>query len=243
MDQIQHELAEFLHLIKRLRKECPWDRAQTIDSLKDNLLEESEEIAEDIRRKDIRGMEEELGDLLLVITMIAEIGSEKDYFNIQSIIKRINRKVVFRHPHIFSDQVAQSPEEVKKIWQKMKKLETPSGHLLNRVAQQQKQASQLGFDWPDVEGVYDKLQEEISELRQTEEYDRQVDELGDILFVVVHLANHLNIDPEIALQHTLEKFKTRFNYVQQKMSKNNISMEKGNLEIMEKYWREKAEQE
>ncbi|MGC9366414.1 MAG: nucleoside triphosphate pyrophosphohydrolase [bacterium] len=243
MDQIQHELAEFLHLIKRLRKECPWDRAQTIDSLKDNLLEESEEIAEAIRRKDIRGMEEELGDLLLVITMIAEIGSEKDYFNIQSIIKRINRKLVFRHPHIFSDQVAQSPEEVKKIWQKMKKLETPSGHLLNRVAQQQKQASQLGFDWPDVEGVYDKLQEEISELRQTEEYDRQVDELGDILFVVVHLANHLNIDPEIALQHTLEKFNTRFNYVQQKMSKNNISMEKGNLEIMEKYWREKAEQE
>lgn len=243
MEQLQHELAEFIYLIKRLRVECPWDRVQTIDSLSNNILEESEEIADAVRRKDIQDIEEELGDLLLVITMIAEIGSEKKYFNLQSIINRIKRKVIFRHPHIFSDQVAESPEEVKKIWQKMKELETPSKTILNRVAEEQKHASQLGFDWPDVEGVYDKLQEEISELRHTGDHNQQVDELGDILFVVVHLANHLNIDPEIALQHTLKKFKTRFKYVQQEMSKNNVSMEKSNLEIMEKYWREKAEQE
>ena len=111
MEQLQHELAEFIYLIKRLRVECPWDRVQTIDSLSNNILEESEEIADAVRRKDIQDIEEELGDLLLVITMIAEIGSEKKYFNLQSIINRIKRKVIFRHPHIFSDQVAESPEE------------------------------------------------------------------------------------------------------------------------------------
>lgn len=230
----------FLNLVSRLRKECPWDREQTIKSLMSNIVEESQEV---VHSSEISydHLEEELGDLVLVISMIAEIAGEKGKFDMKSIIDKITEKVIFRHPHIFSDAKADSVEEVKDIWIERKKLEKRKKiNVFREALSVQKSASELGFDWDDSEGVIDKLHEEINEFLNSENEHEKESEYGDILFAVLHLANHSNIDPEKALFKTLDKFNRRFEYVKEEMEKRGYKMEHDNLNIMEEFWRKKA---
>ncbi len=230
----------FINLVSRLRKDCPWDREQTIKSMMPNIVEESQEVvhASEVSHDHL---EEELGDLVLVISMIAEIAREKGKFDMKSIIDKITEKVIFRHPHIFSDVKANSVEEVRDIWNERKKIEKRKKVNTYREAiSVQKSASELGFDWDDSEGVIEKLHEEIDEFLKAENEDEKESEFGDILFAVLHLANHSNIDPEKALSKTLDKFNRRFEYVKEEMKKKGYNMEHDNLNIMEEFWRKKA---
>lgn len=234
MENDKEYLNDFLNLIKTLRSNCPWDKRQTIDTLKKHIKEESEEV---IETDDMEKLEEELGDLFLVITMIAEVASENSFFNFFTIMDKIKKKIIFRHPHIFENISVNNHEDVKKIWNERKKMEKKN-NIYSEAVKIQKKASNEGFDWDNYEQVIEKLYEEIEEFKNAETIDSKKDELGDILFVVLHLSNFFNIDPSESLMGTVDKFNYRFSYVKKMMKKNNYKMNKTNLEIMEKFWKD-----
>ena len=212
-------MEDFYKLVRRLRKECPWDAEQTQKSLIPFLLEEAYELIDAIDKDDKEKIREELGDLLLNIFMLMVILEESDKSQ-EEIIDTISKKIIRRHPHVFnkgSDPVTKA--EVLKKWQQIKKDEKPTSILsdvpltlpsLLLSQRLQKIASSVGFDWDDINGVYDKLKEEIEELQDADSDKEKEEELGDILFVLAHLGNFLKIDTELALRKTCEKFKKRF---------------------------------
>jgi MazG family protein len=212
---------------------CPWDRRQTHETLKTYLLEEAYEVLEAIDKADPRELSEELGDLLLQVVFHAELAREAGRFDISSVIQSIHDKLVRRHPHVFGDVKADTPEQVVKNWEQIKAEEkrgnsqaakdqsAPSAldgiprtlPALLESLQLTRRAARVGFDWQDVGGVFDKLDEEVTELRKALNEgaaSRLEEELGDLLFVVVNLARHLKIDPEVALTRANWKFKSRF---------------------------------
>jgi MazG family protein len=212
---------------------CPWDRRQTHETLKTYLLEEAYEVLEAIDKADPRELSEELGDLLLQVVFHAELAREAGRFDISSVIQSIHDKLVRRHPHVFGDVQADTPEQVVKNWEQIKAEEkrgnsqaakdqsAPSAldgiprtlPALLESLQLTRRAARVGFDWQDVGGVFDKLDEEVTELRKALNEgaaSRLEEELGDLLFVVVNLARHLKIDPEVALTRANWKFKSRF---------------------------------
>jgi MazG family protein len=212
---------------------CPWDRRQTHETLKTYLLEEAYEVLEAIDKADPRELSEELGDLLLQVVFHAELAREAGCFDISSVIQSIHDKLVRRHPHVFGDVKADTPEQVVKNWEQIKAEEkrrnsqaakdqiAPSSldgiprtlPALLESLQLTRRAARVGFDWQEVGGVFDKLDEEVTELRKALNEgaaSRLEEELGDLLFVVVNLARHLKIDPEVALTRANWKFKSRF---------------------------------
>ncbi|MBN2363981.1 nucleoside triphosphate pyrophosphohydrolase [candidate division WOR-3 bacterium] len=234
---------DFVETVSVLRKKCPWDRVQTIESLSEHLLEEAAEAKESVFLTSEK-LREELGDLLLVIVMMSAVAHEKGFFDIEDVLKGIREKIVFRHPHIFAEERADTPEDVWRIWKEMKLKEIRKSDSLLKIASAvQKEASETGFDWDCPEKVIEKLNEEISELAQSGSFSEREEETGDILFVVVHLANHLGVDPEIALGKTIEKFKKRFAHVKKKMTESGLDMNVENIDTMEYFWRQKAEKD
>jgi MazG family protein len=206
----------------RLRKECPWDRAQTHDSLVKNLLEESHELVDAIASGSEGAILDELGDLLLQVLFHSEIATG---FEVVDVAESLRQKLVRRHPHVFGSVVADSPEEVKANWERIKEDErghSPSSALdgvpagmpaLARAAKVGRKAAAVGFDWPDAEPVFDKIAEEVDELHSAvsaADSEAVEAELGDLLFAVVNLARHLNVDPELALTRTIREFIRRF---------------------------------
>src|SRR5499426_1927657 len=247
---------------------CPWDKQQDFSSLKPMLVEEVYEVLEAIDNEDYDGLAEELGDLLLHVVFHAQLGKEASQFDINTVIEKISDKLIRRHPHVFGNESASTPEEVIKNWEAIKaeekaqklKHRTPEQRSLlegipsklpaiHEAHQISSRAARVGFDWPNIEGIFDKLQEEMHELKEVissggeeSRRERLEDEIGDMLFVIVNIARYLQIDSESALKRANRKFKARFHYMEGELAKQGKSLEETPLEEMEALW-QKAKSE
>jgi nucleoside triphosphate diphosphatase len=232
-------LAEAIAIMARLRGPdgCPWDREQTFDSIKRHTLEETYEVFDAIERRAWPDLKDELGDLLLQVLFYAQMASEAGYFTLEDVASNLNAKLIRRHPHIFGDVVASGSAEVLRNWEQIKQSEkrassspqssSPQPSMLDDIPRTMpavleasklgSRAAKVGFDWPNADGLFDKLQEEIGELKaeltpssETRSQAAIEAEFGDILFTAVNLARHLKVDPESALRATNAKFRSRF---------------------------------
>lgn len=253
----ENKFNEFVELVKKLRKECPWDREQTNDSIKSATIEEAYEVVEAIEHKNFDELKKELGDLLLHVVFHTVIAEEKNHFNIDNVIETISEKLIRRHPHVFGDVVVNGQEDVKRNWEKIKLNEGRKSILdgvpnslpaLQKAYRLQEKAAKVGFDWNKKEDVWKKVIEEINEMHEIEEQKKKSDdpflqlkledEIGDVFFALVNYARFLNINPEEALRKSNEKFIKRFNYIERKLKESGKSIENSNLEEMDKYWNE-----
>jgi ATP diphosphatase len=256
------ELEKLLLIMKSLRdpaKGCPWDREQTIDSIKGYTIEEVYELVDAIDRNDIEGIKDELGDLLFHIIFYSEMAGEDGHFNFEDIVTQLNQKLERRHPHVFSDVQLENSKQVKQLWEEIKQQERSDAEdvqdknkLLDNVAKHmpaiqtaarlQKRAATVGFDWTDSADIINKLEEELKELREAvsnkTNNDHLSEELGDVMFCCVNLARHYQIDPELALRGTNDKFIKRFNYIEETLTKQNKSLDEATLEEMDALWNE-----
>lgn len=244
------KFSEFVEIVKRLRKECPWDREQTNDSIKAATIEEAYEVVEAIEKKDYEELKKELGDLLLHVVFHTEIASEEHDFKIEDVIDSITEKLIRRHPHVFVDTKVTDADEVKKNWEEIKLTEGRKALLdgvpemlpaLQRAHRLQEKAAKIGFDWEKKEDVWKKVIEEIEEMHASEKegsYDELEGEIGDVLFAMVNYARFLDVNPENALRRTNKKFIKRFNYVEEKITQLGKKLSESNLEEMDKYWEE-----
>ncbi|MGH9628984.1 MAG: nucleoside triphosphate pyrophosphohydrolase [Bryobacteraceae bacterium] len=249
---------QLVDIMDRLRAPggCPWDREQSFDTIKPYLLEETYEVMDAIDARDWNALAEELGDLMLQAVFFARMASEENHFDIGDSLDAINAKLIRRHPHIFSDAEARTPEDVKKRWDIIKAEEKRERggrpqlllesvpRALPALVEAQKissRAAEAGFDWQSAEQVLEKLEEELRELaeaRDCAEHDRVEDELGDLLFVVVNLARFLKVDPEQALRRSNRKFRERFGHIERSLKEKGKSLEGSTIEEMEELWRE-----
>jgi MazG family protein len=246
---------KLIEVMSRLRAPggCPWDRKQTFDTIKSYLLEETYEVLDAIDSRDWPGLAEELGDLLLQPVFLAEIAAEQGLFTVSDSLDAINEKLVRRHPHVFGNAVAETADDVKQHWDEIKKREKagqPNGSesILDGVPRNlpalveadkiSDKAASLGFEWPEISGVVEKLQEEAAELaraRQCGDHQHIHDEIGDMLFTLVNLARFLKVDPEQALRKTNMRFRKRFPHVEKEIR---AASSEVSLERMEELWQE-----
>ena len=244
------EMDSFKKLVKiidRLRLECPWDRRQTFESLRNLTIEETYELADAILEKNWDDVKNELGDLLLHIVFYAKMGSEKKLFDINDIINHVSEKLVDRHPHVFGDKKVLTSEEVVKSWESIK-LTNSKGVLkgvpkklpaLIKAYRIQQKVSGIGFDWKNKSGIIDKIDEELSELKEEIiKKDKNLTELefGDFLFSVVNYARFLDIDPEIALEKSNKKFTKRFEKIEHEVRKKGLSLGEVNINDLNLLW-------
>ena len=244
------EMDSFKKLVKiidRLRLECPWDRRQTFESLRNLTIEETYELADAILEKNWDDVKNELGDLLLHIVFYAKMGSEKKLFDINDIINHVSEKLVDRHPHVFGDKKVLTSEEVVKSWESIK-LTNSKGVLkgvpkklpaLIKAYRIQQKVSGIGFDWKNKSGIIDKIDEELSELKEEIiKKDKNLTELefGDFLFSVVNYARFLDIDPEIALEKSNKKFTKRFEKIEHEVRKRGLSLGEVNIKDLNLLW-------
>ncbi len=231
---------------------CPWDREQTFDTIKPYLLEETYEVMQAIDQRDWPELREELGDLLLQSVFFAQMAAEEGHFSIEDSLDAINQKLIRRHPHVFGTGDAKTPDDVKKRWDKIKadekkaKKRPPDGHLdsvpsalpaLVEAQQISSRAAGVGFDWPALEHVIDKLHEELGELAVAVG-DEIEGEIGDLLFTLVNLARFKKVDPEQALRKTNAKFRRRFAHVEKGVKESGRELAQASLDEMEALWQE-----
>lgn len=251
MHTLPEKLAGFerlLGIMEDLRSQCPWDKKQTIDSLRYLTIEETYELADAILEKDYEELKGELGDLMLHIVFYAKIASEESRFDIADVLTTVCDKLVERHPHIYGDVVAQTEEEVKKNWEKIK-LKSGKKSVLQGVPKSlpamvkatriQEKARGVGFDWDNKEQVFEKVKEEFAELHeevQKGNVDAIEDEFGDVLFSLINYARFIGVDPETALERTNKKFIKRFQYLESESAKDGKVMGEMTLEEMDEYW-------
>lgn len=252
-DRDGEALANLVGIVGRLHSPdgCPWDRAQTHESLRQHLLEESYECLEAIDRGETESLVEELGDVLLQVLMHAAVGEHQGRFTLDDVAGGIARKLVARHPHVFGDAQAASAEEVSRNWDRLKRKEKPSESILEGVpaslpalaASQalQGRARRAGFDWPDIEGPLDKLREEIGELARAEDGPEREDEFGDVLFVITNVADHLGINAEQALRGANRKFRQRFSEVERLARDRGLELSDLDLAGLDRLWDEAKE--
>jgi MazG family protein len=214
------------NILAELREKCPWDKKQTIQSLRIQTIEELYELADAITDEDWQGIKEELGDILLHIVFYSRIGAEQKQFNIGDVIESVCNKLVARHPHIYAHVDVNNEEQVKQNWEKLKLKEGRKSVLsgvpkslpaMVKALRIQDKAKQVGFEWDDKEQVFEKIEEELQELKEAIEHKTQTDiedEFGDVLFSMVNYARFINVDPENALEWTNKKFKARFEYME-----------------------------
>jgi len=227
---------------------CPWDLVQDFDSIAPYTIEEAYEVADAIARKDWTGLRGELGDLLFQSVYHAQMASEAGHFTLEDVIRDIANKMVARHPHVFGDTLIDSAAAQTQAWEAMKAREraaraqggvlddVPVGHPgLTRAVKLQKRAARVGFDWPDVGPVIDKIAEEARELTEAEPQD-QFEEYGDLLFVMANLARHLDIDPEAALRAANDKFTRRFHFIETQLAQQGRSPADSDLAEMDALW-------
>jgi tetrapyrrole methylase family protein/MazG family protein len=244
----------FAEIVSHLRAPdgCPWDKEQTHQTLRKHLLEESYEALSAIDANDVNGMREEFGDLLLQIVLNAQIASETRDFSMREIVKGIYDKIVRRHPHVFGDVKLDGVDGVLQNWEKLKEKERggkkeDKGLLdgvpsilpaLNQAQEYQDRAARVGFDWPEIEDVLDKVREEIEEIKQAQNLEEVTDELGDLFFVLVNLARWRKVDAESALRAANMKFKKRFSYVEKSAKGQGRNLSDMTLEEMDAFWNE-----
>ena len=252
-NNMQEKLKAFerlLTIMDELREQCPWDRKQTIESLRILTIEETYELADAILKSDIQGVKEEIGDLMLHMVFYAKIASEKGAFDIADALNAVCEKLIHRHPHIYGDVIVNGEEDVKRNWEQLKLKEgkgkksilggVPNGlPAITKAYRMQEKTAQVGFEWDSTDQVWDKVVEEMEELQHevtTEgNKDRMEAEFGDVLFSLVNYARFLGIDPEAALERTNLKFKTRFEYIENNAPRPISEM---TLEEMDELWEE-----
>jgi tetrapyrrole methylase family protein/MazG family protein len=244
----------FAEIVAHLRAPngCPWDREQTHESLRKHLLEESYEAISAIDSGDFVDMREEFGDLLLQVVLQSQIANEERQFNVNQVIQGIHSKIVRRHPHVFGDLELEGVDGVLANWEKLKEKERSEkkeekGLLdgvpkvlpaLSQAQEYQDRAARVGFDWPEIEGVLDKIREEIDEIKNAESDFELASEIGDLLFAMVNLARWKHVDAESALRGTNMKFKKRFTYVEQGAKRQGRDLSALSLDEMEDFWQE-----
>jgi len=242
------EFDRLVQIMTRLRKECPWDRAQTPETLRQYILEEAYETIEAIDAQDWDELRKELGDLLLQIVFQAEIAAENDRFTLPDVIANINNKLIERHPHVFGDVKVRNAADVAANWEQIKVRNEKRKSILEGVPRQfsallraqrlQDKASQVGFDWDEAAGVLDKIKEEIDEIEKAETPVELEEELGDLLFALVNYCRFKKISAEDALRQTTNKFIQRFQYIEQKLAEEKINPRDATLAQMESLWQE-----
>ena len=251
MDKRLQAFLELLNIMDELREKCPWDKKQTLESLRHLTIEETYELADAILDEDLEEIKNELGDIMLHIVFYARIGSEKGAFNITDVLESINRKLINRHPHVFSDVHVDNDEQVKENWEKIKlregKKRVLSGVPLSLPAmikayRIQDKARGAGFDWERPEQVWEKVMEELDEMKAEVEagasHEKIEAEFGDLLFALINYARFIGVNPENALERTNKKFISRFEYLEDGANKAGKDLSKMNLEEMDGFWNE-----
>lgn len=247
-----HSFNHLLDIMALLRDEdrgCPWDKEQTFETIAPYTIEEAYEIREAIENKDYSELKSELGDLLLHAAYHSQIAKEKGLFTIDDVLKSICEKMIRRHPHVFADLNAEDAKNVTDIWEKKKSVErgekkrtlddvATSLPALMRAEKLQSRAARVGFDWPNLEPVYDKIEEEIAEVKDCAPDDKEAleDEMGDLIFACVNLARKLEIDPEEALRRANKKFQCRFEAVEDGIHGQGKKLNDASLDEMENEW-------
>jgi XTP/dITP diphosphohydrolase len=244
------QFLNFVEIVKILRRECPWDRRQTNESISQLLIEETYEAIEAIGKQDDDEFAKELGDILLHIVMHSVIAEERNSFNMLTVLEKIQKKLVHRHPHVFSDVEIDGEKDVMRNWENLKIAEGQTSILqgvpkilpaLMRAQRIQFKASKVGFDWDNKQGVWDKIEEELQEFRheiESNNYQKASEELGDILFAIVNAARFEDVVAEEALQKTNDKFTRRFQYIEQKAKEQGRNLSDMTLGEMDAYWDE-----
>lgn len=245
--------SRLLEIMEELRAKCPWDKKQTWESLRTLTIEETYELADAIIDKDVQGVKEELGDLMLHLVFYSKIGLEKEAFTLKDVLDYINNKLVYRHPHIFGDVKVASARDVEDNWEKLKLTEnggmkTVLGGIpaslpaLIKAYRIQDKARGVGFDWENRDQVWDKVEEEIKEFKQEmkkgKSEEAMEEEFGDVFFSLVNAARLYGINPENALERTNLKFIKRFNYLEDKTISQGRSLRDMSLEEMDEIWEE-----
>ncbi|MDZ7682513.1 MAG: nucleoside triphosphate pyrophosphohydrolase [Fodinibius sp.] len=243
--------ADLIQIVKILRKECPWDRKQTHQSIKDNLIEEAYEAVEAIDTEDFGELKNELGDVLLHVVFHSNMADETDRFTVDDVIYAIQDKLIRRHPHVFGDQVADDDEQVAENWETIKKQKEGKESILDgipkplpaliRAQRMQEKAANVGFDWPQSQQVWDKLEEELREFKEAVEQEnpqKSREEFGDLLFSLVNFGRFYDLNAEDSLRSTNRKFIQRFQYIEQQLDKQEKSISETSLEEMDKHWEE-----
>jgi len=239
----------FLRLLKimdELREKCPWDKVQTLESLRHLTIEETYELSDAILNHDLEGLKKELGDVLLHIVFYAKIASEQPLFDITDVMNTLCEKLIFRHPHVFSDVMAENEQIVKQNWEQLKLKENQNKSVLSGVPTSlpalikawriQQKAHGVGFDWDHKDQVFEKIQEELTEFHQATTQENQEEEFGDLLFSLVNYARFINIEPETALEKANRKFMRRFQAMEQVILADNKSLQDLSIQEMDQYW-------
>ncbi len=252
-----HKLLQIMADLRHGETGCPWDIKQDFQSIAAYTVEEAYEVADAIEREDMDDLKNELGDLLFQVVFHAQMAAEKNQFDFVDVVNEINSKLVRRHPHVFADKQTDDEAELNRQWEKHKKEErankdTLGKSFLDGIAgtmpalrwseKLQKRAAHHGFDWPDIAPVFDKLNEEIGELKaeiDTQDNQQRIsDEMGDILFASVNLSRHLGVNPEQALRDCNRRFISRFNIVEQLLLEEGKAMEDCSVAELEAYWQQ-----
>ena len=244
-----------LDVMDKLRAECPWDREQTFDSLRNNTIEETYELADAITDKNMEGIKEELGDLLLHVVFYSKLGEEQGSFNYTDVANAVCDKLIYRHPHVYGDIHADTPEQVKQNWEalKLRKKRRKSGTLggvpvslpaMVKAFRIGEKAAATGFDWEHKEDVWAKVKEELMEVDaelEAKDKEKLTDEMGDLFFALINACRLYGIDPEGALERTNKKFIRRFEHLEHRAEEQGKSLHDMTLEEMDGYWNEAKE--
>jgi MazG family protein len=242
--------ARLLTIMDDLREKCPWDRKQTIESLRNLTIEETYELADAIMQNDLKGIKEEIGDIMLHMVFYAKLGDEKGSFDIADALNAVSEKLISRHPHIYGDVVVKDEEDVKANWEKLKLKEGKKSVLegvpsslpaMVKAYRMQEKTAKVGFEWENTEQVWEKVQEEIEELKEamTMSQEKREEEFGDVLFSLINYARFIKVDPETALEKINIKFKRRFEYIEKNAPK---SLDDMTLSEMDVLWNEAKKQ-
>ena len=247
-ENLSKAFLDLVEIMDTLREKCPWDKKQTIQSLRSNTIEELYELVDAIIEEDWQGIKEELGDILLHVLFYAKIGTEQGQFTLQDSIEGISKKLIHRHPHIYGDVSVKDEDEVKANWEKLKLKEGKKSVLegvpkslpaMVKAQRIQEKARGVGFDWENDNQVWDKVVEEMNEFKvacDSMNEKEQMAELGDVLFSIINFARFKNLNPEEALERTNKKFISRFQYLESSIAKDGKNWEDMSLSEMDVYW-------
>jgi len=245
MDNKSKAFVRLLGIMDDLREKCPWDRKQTMESLRNLTIEETYELADAILENDLPGVKEELGDLMLHMVFYAKIADEQKAFDIADVLNDVCEKLINRHPHIYGDVVADNEEQVKKNWEQLKLQEGKKSVLggvpkslpaMVKAYRMQEKTAQVGFEWDELDQVWEKVEEEIAELKEAIELKDQskiAEEYGDVMFSLINYGRFLKLDPETALERINKKFKNRFEFIEKHAPKPLTEM---SLAEMDELW-------
>ncbi len=255
------QLNRLLHIMQKLRDPengCPWDIKQTFSTIAPYTIEESYELADAIAKQDFNEIKDEIGDVLFQVVFYAQLGKEQSLFDFESIAEHLSDKLIRRHPHVFANEKINNESDLQKRWNEIKneeKLLNPKAHnsILDKIPsglpplikahELQKLCAKIGFDWPDPQPVFDKIFEEIDEVKDAvsnkhnaQDNEHVAEEVGDLLFAVVNLARHLNVNADQALRQANTKFEKRFKHIEQEVKQRELNLSELSLEQLEEYW-------